>query len=178
MSWGAAGGLTATSSLSQQQQLLGIAVQAGAAGNPAAALQNVRVSTLLSGSGFGPTGIAFLGNSLVFCESFAGSLVLLSALGAVTTLASGFMYPQGIAVDPTTDNVIVADGGNNCLKSVTPAGSVSILVGSASGVAGSSNGAGTSALLSNPVGVAINSAGLIAVADSLLTTSSASSRPE
>ena len=134
-------------------------------GTSASVLQSVTVTS------YGPSGgvsqfIALFGSSVVFNDQSSASVLLLSPSGARTTLASGISNLLGIAVDPTTGNVIVADGGRQCIVSITAAGAVAIVAGSASGVIGSSDGAGTTARFSYLAGVAVSSFGLIAVADS------------
>ena len=77
-----------------------------------------------------------------------------------------FNSPTAVAVYGT-GVVYVADYGNNTIRQVAlSAGSwtVSTIAGKA-GDFGSSNGIGTSALFSNPVSVAVNSTGVVYVAD-------------
>jgi len=103
----------------------------------------------------------------------------ISPAGVVTTLAGSSNYgaidgtgsaarfwcPQGVAVD-NSGNVYVADGNNNRIRKVTPAGVVTTLAGS--GVAGYADGTGTSAQFSGPVGIAVDSSsGNVYVADDL-----------
>ena len=76
-----------------------------------------------------------------------------------------FNSPEGIAVD-SSENVYVADTGNNAIRKVTPSGVVTTLAGSASGQAGFSDGVENAALFNEPTGVAVDSAGNLFVADS------------
>ncbi len=98
--------------------------------------------------------------------------------GAVTTLAGSagktgssdgtggaarFYFPDGAAVD-SAGNVYVADEYNDEIRKITPSGVVTTLAGSA-GQAGSSNGTGSAARFHWPMGVAVDSAGNVYVAD-------------
>jgi DNA-binding beta-propeller fold protein YncE len=71
----------------------------------------------------------------------------------VSTLASGFNQPGGIAVDGS-GNVYVVDTNNNVIKKIT-GGTVSVIAGS--GSTGSTDATGTSASFYYPQGLAINS---------------------
>ncbi|MBV8147849.1 MAG: hypothetical protein JO092_02015 [Candidatus Eremiobacteraeota bacterium] len=68
--------------------------------------------------------------------------------GTITTIGSGFGYPNGVAVD-TLGNVYVADTHNNAIKKVAPNGSLTP-IGSA---------------FNGPYGVAVDSSGDVYVAD-------------
>ncbi len=74
----------------------------------------------------------------------------------VTTLASGpaLQRPLGVAVDPSSGIVYVADSKNHQIKAITDAGAVSILAGS--GVPGLSDGAGRAAQFHEPTGIAFD----------------------
>jgi sugar lactone lactonase YvrE len=82
------------------------------------------------------------------------------AEGAST--AAAFNTPSGLAVD-AAGNVYVADTGNNAIRKVTPEGVVSTLAGD--GLAGDKDGKGANAQFNGPVGVAVDSAGVVYVAD-------------
>ena len=81
-----------------------------------------------------------------------------------TGASARFRTPRGIAVDGA-GNVYVSDTGNDTIREITPAGSVSTLAGMA-GVAGSLNGTGTAAQFWNPQGIGTDAAGNVYVADS------------
>jgi sugar lactone lactonase YvrE len=98
--------------------------------------------------------------------------------GAVTTLAGAagqvgtangsgaaarFNGPGGVAVD-ASGNVYVADTYNHTIRMITPAGVVTTLAGTA-GQTGSTDGPVATATFNQPMGVAIDGAGNIYVAD-------------
>jgi sugar lactone lactonase YvrE len=81
-----------------------------------------------------------------------------------TGAAARFNAPSGVAVDGA-GNLFVADGGNNTIRKITPAGVVTTLAGSADS-SGSADGTGAAALFYMPEGVAVDGAGNVFVADS------------
>ena len=98
--------------------------------------------------------------------------------GAVTTLAglagtqgstdgtgsaARFYYPVGVAVD-STGNIYIGDCLNHTIRKVTPAGVVTTLAGLA-GNPGSADGTGRAARFNEPLGVALDVAGNLYVAD-------------
>ncbi len=74
-----------------------------------------------------------------------------------------FFRPQGVAVDGA-GNVIVADTYNHCIRQVSQAGVVTTLAGT--NTAGYADGLGGMARFNRPQGVALDSAGILYVADS------------
>jgi sugar lactone lactonase YvrE len=76
---------------------------------------------------------------------------------------ASFYYPADVAVDGA-GNVYVADGGNDTIRKITPAGDVTTLAGSA-GTEGLKDGAGKVALFRTPQGVAVDGNGNVYVAD-------------
>ena len=81
-----------------------------------------------------------------------------------TGSAARFNFPAGVAVD-IAGNIYVADSGNYTIRKVTPGGVVTTLAGLA-GKFGSTDGTGNAARFDGPVGVAVDNAGNIYVADS------------
>src|SRR5205823_9649442 len=83
-----------------------------------------------------------------------------------TGSAARFSQPEGVAVD-SAGNVYVADDGNSTIRKVTPVGTnwvVTTLAGRALS-SGSANGTNSAARFNFPVGVAIDNAGNLYVAD-------------
>lgn len=74
-----------------------------------------------------------------------------------------FNYPYGVAVDKA-GTVYVADQWSHAIRKVTAAGDVTTLAG-LGGTSGSTDGLGTGARFSQPIGVAVNTSGDIVVAD-------------
>jgi len=99
-------------------------------------------------------------SSYLLTTTFAGNG---STNPADTSLiANTFSSPAAVAVD-AAGNIYVADSGDNLIRKITPQGVISIIAGSTKGFA---NGAGAAASFSNPLGVALDAAGNIYVADS------------
>lgn len=78
-----------------------------------------------------------------------------------------FNTVSGIAVDPTTQNIIVSDQYNNAIRMVTPAGVISTIAGGGnySGQYGYQDGTLGSALFNSPESVAVDKNGIIYVVD-------------
>lgn len=76
--------------------------------------------------------------------------------------AAAFNTPSGLALD-RHGNLYVADTGNHAIRKVTPQGEVSTLAGD--GVAGFADGVGRQARFDGPMGLAVDAAGRVYVAD-------------
>jgi len=145
----------------------GRATEAGSVDGPAA-----------SARFFGPAGVALdAAGTLYIADSYNNTIRKLSPAGIVTTLAGApgtagatdgpgggarFNSPMGLTVD-AAGNVYVADMGNDTIRMITPAGSVSTLAGTP-GVPWSSSHPGM-AYFSTPTGVCLGPGGTLYVAD-------------
>ena len=86
-----------------------------------------------------------------------------------TGAAARFFYPYGVAVD-SSNNVYVADIGNQTIRKITALGVVTTLAGTA-GSSGSTDGPGTTtALFNRPSSVAVDSSDNVYVADTYNNT--------
>jgi sugar lactone lactonase YvrE len=126
-----------------------------------------------------PEGIAVDRSGGVYVADYFNHTVRkITPEGAVTTLAglagtpgatngnggaARFRYPRHLAVD-STGTIYVADSRNHAIRRITPAGDVSTLAGLA-GTSGSADGIGSAARFNFPEGVAVDSAGVVYVAD-------------
>ncbi len=150
-----------------------VSTLAGSAGNPG----------FVNGSGATArfrqlAGIAAAPNEVVYVAD-AGNHAIRSvdANGAVTTVAgtgspgfyddqgsfAEFNNPQGVAFDPITNSIYVADSGNHSVRRIDSSGNVTTLAGD--GTAGFTNGQGAAARFNNPKGVAVDNLGRVLVAD-------------
>ncbi|WP_342114890.1 NHL repeat-containing protein [Pseudoduganella sp. OTU4001] len=136
-----------------------------------------RLETLVDGGLADPYGIAVDRSGAIYFSQ-GGDRNVISVLGpdgSVRVLAGGaegyrdgagasasFNTPSGVALDKQ-GNLYVADTGNHVIRKVAPDGTVSTLAGS--GVAGFADGQGAQAQFNGPVGVAVDSGGVVYVAD-------------
>ncbi|MCE7957971.1 MAG: hypothetical protein DYH06_08555, partial [Acidobacteria bacterium ACB2] len=111
-----------------------------------------------------------VGNNTIRKVTPAGVVTTLAGLAGSPGAADGtgsaaqFDGPLGVAVD-ASGNVYVADYWNHTIRKVTPAGVVTTLAGLA-GSAGSADGTGSAAQFNRPAGVAVDSSGIVYVAES------------
>ncbi|HQR66336.1 MAG TPA: NHL repeat-containing protein [Thermoanaerobaculia bacterium] len=122
------------------------------------------VAVDLSGNVF----VSDLGNNRIRKITSAGTVTNVAGSGGWGDVdgpgpAASFNAPGGVAVDPS-GTVYVADTGNNKIRKVTPDGYVSTFAGS--GAAGSVDGPGPTASFDQPWHVAVDSSGVVFVADS------------
>lgn len=124
-----------------------------------------------------PLGICVDGNDNIIVADFRNARVRrIDPQGNVTTVAGGiqgyangygaaarFYGPAGVALD-SHGNIIVADYGNNRIRSISPTGLVTNVAGS--GTYGTLNGVGVSARFARPTGVAVDANDNIYVVDS------------
>ncbi|HEX8111442.1 MAG TPA: NHL repeat-containing protein [Kofleriaceae bacterium] len=129
---------------------------------------------------FRPAGVAVdRAGNVYIADSDGDTIRKVTAAGIVTTTLAGaasafgsadstgdaarFFSPAGVAFD-SSGNVYVADFGNQTIRKITAAGVVTTLAGTA-GMRGSTDGIGAAALFFDPVGVAVDRAGNVYVAD-------------
>lgn len=111
--------------------------------------------------------VADKGNNLIRKITPAGLVSTYAGSGAPgstngSRLTASFNGPQSLLVSPSGD-VYVSDSGNNLIRLITSAGIVSTYAGS--GQNGKANGPVANASFNNPMGIAIDQAGNIFVAD-------------
>jgi sugar lactone lactonase YvrE len=124
----------------------------------------------------GPQGIAVdASGNLYVVESGASLIRKITPPGVLTTIAGAigggfadgpgdkalFAVPEGITID-ATGNLYVSDLGNNRIRKITPAGTVSTVAGGAPGFA---NGSGPNARFNAPSDITIDAAGNLYVMD-------------
>lgn len=124
-----------------------------------------------------PYGVALDGQGNIYVADGGDNnrIRKITPAGVSSTLAGGsegyaegaggnaaFHTPSGIAID-RQGNLYVADTGNHAIRKVTPAGAVTTLAGN--GIAGFSDGKGAAAQFNGPIGVAVDEAGVVYVAD-------------
>ena len=80
-----------------------------------------------------------------------------------TGTSASFNTPFDVLVDGS-GNLLISEYGNHTIRKITPSGVVTTIAGS-SLIPGSDNGAGTAASFNGPIGLAMNAAGEVFVAD-------------
>jgi hypothetical protein len=126
---------------------------------------------------YGPEGVAVDGDGNIIIADWGNHRVRkLTPDGTVSTLAGSgsagfadgagaaaqFNYPIGVAVDGE-GSIIITDMGNQCVRKITPDGTVSTLAGS--GSAGFADGTGAAAQFNGPYGLAVDGEGSIIITD-------------
>ena len=106
---------------------------------------------------FQPVGVPGPTNTGLYAFTNFAGLPGLPGTNNGTGSGARFNTPYGVAVD-TNGNVYVADGYNDTIRKVTPAGGVTTLVGSA-GSYGSADGTDSAARFWTPAGVTVDKAG-------------------
>ena len=129
-----------------------------------------------------PQGLAFDGfDNLYVCDYWYSLIREVVSAGYVFEIAgnntssyvngngtsAGFYFPDGIAVEPNGNFLLVADKGNNCIRKITIQGSIATttFVGSSTGSGGTTDGTGTDARFSHPAGLTMDAAGNTYVVD-------------
>ena len=125
-----------------------------------------------------PFGVAVDDSGNVYvADSSNNAIRKVTSGGIVTTVAGGngpgstdgtgtaakLDEPRGVAVD-SSGTIYVADYDNHLIRKITAAGVVTTLAGSAD-VEGSADGAGSAARFRGPMGIAVDSSGVVYVAD-------------
>ena len=157
-------------------------------GNAAGATMSDTASLLVNPSGTAllqfPSGIALDGaGNLYVADTSANTILKINPAGAASVLAGSagqagsqdgmgsaarFNAPVGVAVD-ANGTVYVAEKGNAAIRTVSAAGAVATLAGSAA-ARGSQDGAGSAAAFNSPEGIALDRAGNLVVADAFNAT--------
>lgn len=126
-----------------------------------------------------PVGVAVDGDGNVYVADSANHVIRrISPAGSVSTLAGSagqcgsadgtagnarLCTPYGVAVDGA-GNVYVAEASSDTIRKITATGQVTTLAGQA-GYSGSADGTGSAARFLTPLGVAVDAAGNVYVAD-------------
>jgi sugar lactone lactonase YvrE len=149
----------------------GLAGSAGSADGTGGAAR-FNIPTAVASDSTGTLYVADTLNDLIRKMTPAGTnwiVTTLAGTGGIYGSAEGrgadarFWNPSSVAVD-SAKNLYIADRINHTIRRVTAAGEVTTLAGRA-GYGGSVDGTGNEARFSSPSGVAVDSAGIVYVAD-------------
>lgn len=153
----------------------------GSAGNKDGPAEEARFA-FISGVGVDPDGNIFVSEA-VNVRLVAGTHLIrkISPDGQVVTLAGAynqpgyrdgkgdqarFKFPVDLAVDQD-GTIYVVDGGNNCIRQITPDGTVTTLAGVCGEPGDLVDGPATEARFKNPQGIALDKDGNLIIADAL-----------
>ncbi len=109
-------------------------------------------------------------NAVIRLDAKTGTLTLVAGNGTagpsvnnISATDAQLNYPAGVALD-AAGNVYIADSGNNSVRKVSN-GIITTVAGNGTSGFSGDNGAATSAQLSSPWGIAVDSAGNLFIAD-------------
>jgi sugar lactone lactonase YvrE len=129
---------------------------------------------LARGIAYAPNGTVYVvsGNQIEQFNPATGTITTVAGNGAAGFLGDGgtstsaeLSGPSGVAVD-SVGNLYIADAGNNVIRKVTAAsGIITTVAGNGTQSYSGDGGAATSAELSGPSGVAVDSVGNLYIAD-------------
>lgn len=113
----------------------------------------------------GPQGTAVDSAGNLFISDTRNGVVRKVSGGTISTVSgTSLVYPRGMAAD-LNGNVFVADSVDNKVKRIGPDGTVAVVAGNGTSGYGGDGGAATSAMLHSPLGVAVDRAGNLYIAD-------------
>ena len=101
---------------------------------------------------------------LYVSQSGSSQLLRFTASGWGTSIGTGLVQPQGLAID-SNGNIMVADSAGNAVVSISPSGATTTLAGAGTPGFAGDGGSATSALFSAPSDVNLDGQGRIYVAD-------------
>ena len=120
---------------------------------------------------FGNLYIADHGNQRVRRVDAAGVITTVAGTGSATysgdlgpAVAAGLAEPAGVVLDPT-GNLYIADQENNRIRRVDTNGNIATVAGGAKSGFGGDGGRATNASLASPLGVTLDPAGNLYIAD-------------